>query len=165
METDGATQTIFSAKLSNMRMNDGKRGEASGFKGNWRWDFLEAMSVGVICFLRRGLVALCTTSSSLPPTGIWWQTRFNLPAMSSWVQLLIALCGGVTGEKWILVVGYDSEQKEVWIYVSLVYWDLSHKHLWTETDEWLQSKMWSQWETKTLLHLCFNCTTPLEFWD
>lgn len=63
---------------------------------NFYCHFLEEASVGVRGFLWGGLVALCTTSPSLPHTGIWWQTRFNLPAMSSWVQLLIAGCGGVT---------------------------------------------------------------------
>lgn len=78
------------------RSESAERGEASGCKANFCCHFLEEASVGVKRCLWGGLVALCTTSPSLPPTGIWWQTRFNLPAMSSWVQLLIARCGGVT---------------------------------------------------------------------
>lgn len=75
--------------------------------------FLEEASAGVRRCLRGGLLALCTTSPSLPRTGIWWQTGFNLPAMSSWVQLLIAGCGGVACpvEEWVQVDGYDSERR------------------------------------------------------
>lgn len=94
-----------------------ERGEASCFNENFCCYFLEEASVGVSRCLWGGLVALCTMSPSLPHTGIWWQTRFNLPAMSSWVQLLIAGCGGVTCPvrnefKWMVMIqsreGMDS---------------------------------------------------------
>lgn len=76
--------------LPDKRSESAERGEACGFKAKFCCHFLQEASVGVRRCLWGGLVALCTTSPSLPPTGIWWQTRFNLPAMSSWVQLLIA---------------------------------------------------------------------------
>lgn len=91
---DCVMDSIFSGSNSSVRENaTAKRRKA--FRGKCWWDFREKVSVGVRRCLWTGLLALCTTSSTLPPTGIWWQTRFNLPAMSSWVQLLIALCGGV----------------------------------------------------------------------